>query len=111
MVGESTEGPNKGMQGPLFKGLEAFESFSRQTTDQSFPELPAEQQDKLLKQNENEPFFGMLWAQTMLGFFAMEKHGGNRDHVSWKLINFDGHGARSYPFGYYDAEVHGGDVK
>jgi hypothetical protein len=35
----------------------------------------------------------------------MEKHGGNRDHVSWKLIGFGGHGPAQYPFGYYDAEA------
>ena len=35
----------------------------------------------------------------------MEKHGGNKEHVSWDLIGFDGHhGAWVPPFGHYDAE-------
>jgi len=47
----------------------------------------------------------MVWRNlTMFGFFAMSRHGGNRDHVSWKLIGYEGHhGAWAPPFGYYDA--------
>jgi hypothetical protein len=46
---------------------------------------------------------------TIFGFFAMEKYGGNRGHVGWDLIGFEGHhGAWQYPFGYYDAAYHSG---
>ena len=31
-----------------------------------------------------------------------------RNHVGWELIGFEGHnGAWEYPFGHYDAAVHG----
>ena len=40
--------------------------------------------------------------------FSMPKYGGNRDKVGWELIGFEGdHGPWTYPFGYYDAQVHG----
>jgi hypothetical protein len=42
---------------------------------------------------------------TILGFFAMSSYGGNRDHVGWDLIGFEGHGAWTAPFGYYDQEA------
>ena len=46
---------------------------------------------------------------TVFGFFAMSSYGGNKDHIGWDLIGFKGHhGAWEYPFGYYDAAVHGG---
>ena len=54
--------------------------------------------------NEATEFFDACWLMTMYGFFAMSKHGGNKDHVAWDLIGFEGHhGAWDYPFGYYDA--------
>ena len=52
--------------------------------------------------------FNLMWAMTIFGFFSMEKYGGNRDQVGWELIGFEGgHGPWQYPFGYYDAQVHG----
>ena len=93
------------MREPLLAGVEEFAASVRQTHGKRFEELPDATQDDVLTSHEKAPFFEMLRTLTMIGFFAMEKHGGNRDHVSWKLIGFDGHGAAQYPFGYYDAEV------
>lgn len=68
-------------------------------------QLSESEQDALLKKNENSDFFNLAWEMTIFGFFAMSKYGGNKDHVSWDLIGFEGHhGAWTYPFGYYDAE-------
>ena len=48
---------------------------------------------------------------TIFGFFAMEKHGGNKDHLSWDLIDFQGHhGAWAPPFGYQDTRFSTGRV-
>ena len=71
-------------------------------------ELDDDTQDEFLSTRESTGLFNMIWAMTMIGFFAMPKHGGNRDKVGWDLIGFEGdHGPWQYPFGYYDAEVHG----
>lgn len=70
-----------------------------------FDELTEAQQDAFLHTQENGEFFGLLRVMTIFGFFAMSSYGGNKDHVGWDLIGFEGHhGAWSYPFGYYDAE-------
>jgi len=76
-----------------------------------FADLDATQQDAVLSGIENSSFFGLMRKMTIFGFFAMSSYGGNKDHVAWDLIGFEGHhGAWQSPFGYYDAEVLGGSV-
>jgi len=74
-----------------------------------FADLASGDQDMRLRAIEDSDFFGLLREMTIFGFFAMSHYGGNRNHVGWDLIGFRGHnGAWQYPFGYYDAAVHGG---
>jgi len=74
-----------------------------------FAALDASQQDDALRQIESGAFFGLMRWMTICGFFAMSEYGGNRDHVGWKVIGFEGHhGGWQSPFGYYDAQAHGG---
>ncbi len=76
--------------------------------DESFARLSPDRQDELIRSVEGSPFFELIWIMTIFGFFAMSKYGGNKDHVAWELIGFKGHnGGWQYPFGYYDAQVHG----
>ena len=76
-----------------------------------FADLDATQQDAVLSTIENSAFFNLMRVMTIFGFFAMSSYGGNKDHVAWDLIGFEGHhGAWQNPFGYYDAEVLGGPV-
>jgi gluconate 2-dehydrogenase gamma chain len=68
-------------------------------------ELVEDEQDNFLRSQESGEFFGLIREMTIFGFFAMSSYGGNKDHVSWDLIGFEGHhGAWTYPFGYYDTE-------
>jgi len=70
-----------------------------------FDELVEGEQDDFLRSQESGEFFGLVREMTIFGFFAMSSYGGNKDHVSWDLIGFEGHhGAWTYPFGHYDAE-------
>ncbi len=70
-----------------------------------FSDLDEMDQDAVLSANETTEFFELCWLTTIFGFFSMSKYGGNKDHVAWDLIGFEGHhGAWEYPFGYYDAE-------
>ncbi|MEE4302059.1 MAG: gluconate 2-dehydrogenase subunit 3 family protein [Pseudomonadales bacterium] len=73
----------------------------------AFRALGETEQDAWLAAREDSPFFAMVRSFTIMGFFAMSSYGGNRDGVGWEVINFAGHGAASYPFGYYDAEYRG----
>lgn len=70
-----------------------------------FDELGADAQDDFLRSQEHGEFFSFAREMTIFGFFAMSSYGGNKDHIGWDLVGFEGHhGAWSYPFGYYDAE-------
>jgi gluconate 2-dehydrogenase gamma chain len=73
--------------------------------DRVFSELDDSEQDTYLSLLEGSDFFEFMRLMTVYGFFAMSSHGGNRDHLSWSLIGFAGHGAWSAPFGHYDAET------
>ncbi len=69
-----------------------------------FAMLSPDAQDENLRAHEDDERFQLLCMITQFGFFAMEKHGGNKGHVSWDLIDFKGHqGAWAPPFGHYDA--------
>lgn len=74
-----------------------------------FSDLNETDQDAYLADHDKTPFFGMLHAFTMMGFFAMSSYGGNKDNIGWKLIGFDGRGATQPPFGYYDAQYMQGE--
>ncbi len=69
-----------------------------------FSALDESAQDAYLAERERSRFFGTMRMLTLIGFLAMERYGGNRDSVGWKLIGFEGHGAAQPPFGYYDAQ-------
>jgi len=88
-------------------GLEELTATLRNGT--RFADLDSTKQDAVLSTIENSAFFKLVRKMTIFGFFAMSSYGGNKDHVAWDLIGFEGHhGAWEYPFGHYDAEVHGG---
>ena len=76
---------------------------------EGFASLAETEQDTFLKTVENGRLFSLVRDMTIFGMFAMSKYGGNKDNVGWKLLNFEGaHGGWQYPFGHYDAEIHGG---
>ncbi len=41
----------------------------------------------LWKQLSSAEFFGYVVDHTMQGFYGDPRHGGNRDGVSWKMLN------------------------
>ena len=65
-----------------------------------FPVLSAAEQDAMLTAMEagragiadlaEKPFFEILLASVMEGFFADPTYGGNRDMAGWKLLGFPG---------------------
>ena len=93
------------------QGLESFnrELLGAHPGSGQFGGLGEDEQDAFLKTQESTQFFGLAWTMTMFGFFSMEQYGGNKNHIGWDLIGFEGnHGAWQYPFGYYDAQVREG---
>ena len=70
-----------------------------------FAALPGPEQFKLLKAEENSPFFGTVRFMTVAGMFALPVYGGNKDYQGWKLLGFEHRHFWQPPFGYYDAQV------
>ncbi len=76
-----------------------------------FASLSDDDQDRALAKIDGNAFFGLVWLLTMFGFFAMSRHGGNKDNIAWDLIGYPGHnGAWQTPFGYYDGEYDEGQA-
>lgn len=71
----------------------------------SFSALKPEQQDEILKANEQSPFFGGIRFATVVGMFGNQSYGGNENQTGWKLLGFEAHGIFQPPFGYYDAQA------
>jgi gluconate 2-dehydrogenase gamma chain len=69
-----------------------------------FHELAEAQQDDLLAQNENTPFFATMRYLTIAGTFSLPKYGGNQNKIGYKIIGFEDRGAWAAPYGYYDAD-------
>jgi hypothetical protein len=91
------------------QGLAVFEAKTRELfpAARRFSELTPEQQDDVLKALEEQPFFELIRAHTIVGFLADPMRGGNRNEVGWRLIAFDSSPAFAPPFGDYDRDYPG----
>ncbi len=95
------------MSGQLEFAREQLSQLNIDIGEGRFADLDEQTQDELLHGMQSSPLFNMMWAMTIFGFFSMPKHGGNRNKIGWDLVGFEGdHGPWTYPFGYYDAQVH-----
>jgi gluconate 2-dehydrogenase gamma chain len=92
----------------LARSLDDMRGFLQTLNESSgarFATLSTDAQDATLRDHESDGRFELLRVITMFGFFSMEKYGGNKGHVGWDVIGFQGHhGGWAPPFGYYDAE-------
>jgi gluconate 2-dehydrogenase gamma chain len=56
----------------------------------AFHSAPADRQQQLLAEMEQDPatrpFFELLVAHAMQGFYGNPRHGGNRDFGSWRML-------------------------
>jgi gluconate 2-dehydrogenase gamma chain len=70
-------------------GLSAVDQTSRESFQAPFRELSAERQTAVLESLEkgpHKPFFDMLVAHTMQGYYGDPRHGGNREFISWRML-------------------------
>lgn len=94
-----------GTQARFLSTVRSFRDDINASANAAFSKLSEGDQDAILRMMEQDMRFEVCRQLTIFGFFAMEKHGGNKGHVSWDLIGFKGHhGAWLPPFGYYDAQ-------
>jgi len=58
----------------------------------------------VLESIQGTEFFATVRFLTIAGMFCLPSQGGNRDHIGWQLIGFEGPYPTQPPFGYYDAD-------
>ncbi len=92
-------------QGDYKKGLEELAAATRKLYPQArhFSSLAPNEKVEVLESIEQTPFFEVVRAHTITGFFADPVHGGNHDEVGWQLVHYDHSLEHEPPFGYYDA--------
>jgi len=67
-----------------------------------FSAMAVADQDALLKEIEETPFFQATRFATIAGMFALPSYGGNRAYTGWKAIGLRDAPMYTPPFGYYD---------
>jgi gluconate 2-dehydrogenase gamma chain len=69
-------------------GLARAAALSRQIFGRPLEELAANQRLAVVQRLERDerPFFEMVLAHTMQGFYGSPRHGGNRDYASWRML-------------------------
>jgi gluconate 2-dehydrogenase gamma chain len=71
-------------------GIAAIDRESANSAGRAFAELPAASQLDVLRRiernAETKPFFDMLVAHAMQGFYGDPRHGGNHERASWKML-------------------------
>ncbi len=80
----------KPLQPGYRQGIAAINRAAVSTAGRAFADLPPESQLSLMHCIERDPatkpFFDLLVAHTMQGFYGDPRHGGNRDRASWKML-------------------------
>ncbi len=92
-------GPFVDLQQTYRAGLDSLDRSSRAQFAQPFVSLTADQQMLFLRAMESNQlppdgwkqvsprdFFEVLLEHTMQGYYGDPRHGGNRDHASWKMV-------------------------
>jgi gluconate 2-dehydrogenase gamma chain len=98
------DGPFAGMLPPVREGLAELDARARDTHGAAFAELDAAQQDALIGDVVDSPFFFLGRMLVVMGVFSDPSHGGGRDHVGERLLGIEHAAAYQPPFGWYDAE-------
>jgi gluconate 2-dehydrogenase gamma chain len=83
-----------GVYRPLQKayrdGVAAIDRESMRLAGSAFAGLPAARQIEVLRHIERDsdgkPFFDLVVAHAMQGFYGDPRHGGNRERASWKML-------------------------
>ncbi|MGD0666200.1 MAG: gluconate 2-dehydrogenase subunit 3 family protein [Bryobacteraceae bacterium] len=70
------------------EGLARTAALSRKMFGKPLDQLPGEQRLAVVNRLERDvrPFFEMVLAHTMQGFYGSPRHGGNRDYASWRML-------------------------
>jgi gluconate 2-dehydrogenase gamma chain len=81
-------GPYRRYRRAYREGLARTDALSRKMFGKPLGQLAGEQRLAVVTRLEEEarPFFEMVLAHTMQGFYGSPRHGGNRDYASWRML-------------------------
>jgi gluconate 2-dehydrogenase gamma chain len=91
--------------------LDGIQDLNRRAADKhakataTFAMMTGAEQDALLREIEQTPFFQSVRFATIVGTFALPTYGGNRDFAGWRMLGLDHQPMFQAPFGYYDAQA------
>ena len=89
----------------LKEGLRELQTTSVLEYDSAYFYLLDEaQQDQLITEITDTPFFHTLRYLTVAGMFSLPEYGGNRDLIGYQLIGYQNQGAWAPPYSFYDAD-------
>jgi gluconate 2-dehydrogenase gamma chain len=71
-------------------GLTAIDRAAQQTFGAVFAKLAPPQQDAVLRELQETPFFNLVRGHTLQGTFCDPIYGGNANFVGWDLIGYPG---------------------
>jgi gluconate 2-dehydrogenase gamma chain len=71
-------------------GLTAIDRAAQQTFGAVFAKLAPPQQDAVLRELQETPFFNLVRGHTLQGTFCDPIYGGNASFVGWDLIGYPG---------------------
>jgi gluconate 2-dehydrogenase gamma chain len=71
-------------------GLAAIDRAAQQTFGAVFAKLAPPQQDAVLRELQETPFFNLVRGHTLQGTFCDPIYGGNANFVGWDLIGYPG---------------------
>jgi gluconate 2-dehydrogenase gamma chain len=73
------------------EGLKQASEWSRSRFGVDLARASAQQQLQIVSalERDNKPFFDLVRAHTMQGYYGTPRHGGNRDAVSWRMLGLD----------------------
>lgn len=97
-------GPFEDMGVPVREGLADLDTRAQAEHGADFADLDAAQQDALIGDVVDTPFFFLGRMLVVIGVFADPVHGGGRDGVGHALLGMEHAAAYQPPFGWYDTE-------
>lgn len=97
-------GPLAGMRELVAAGLADLDARAEAAHGAVFADATPEQQDAIMRDIEDQPFFFVGRLLTVLGTFSDPVHGGNRNHAGFALLEMEHAAAYQPPFGWYDEQ-------
>jgi gluconate 2-dehydrogenase gamma chain len=89
-IERSLAGELERLQGVYADGLRTVDALAAERHALPFADLDVHEQDALLRELENSPFFWVVHEHALEGMFGDPSYGGNMGLAGWDLLGFPG---------------------